>query len=72
LGAFRAPAFGCFRATGHFDSFPVDQRICDLAPGFVKVPPRGLAGDSQSLGSLFLFQAFEIDKANQLNLLRFE
>jgi hypothetical protein len=38
----------------------------------VKVPPRGLAGDSQSLGSLFLFQAFEIDKANQLNLLRFE
>jgi hypothetical protein len=38
----------------------------------MEIPPCGLSGDPQSLGSLFLFKAFEIDETDQFNLLRFE
>jgi hypothetical protein len=38
----------------------------------MEIPPCGLTGNPQSLGSLFLFKAFEIDETDQFNLLRFE
>jgi hypothetical protein len=70
--ALRAPAFSSFGTAGHFDPFPVDQSVSDLTPGIMEIPPCGLTGDSQSLGSLFLFKTFEIDETDQFNLLRFE
>ena len=71
-GALRAPAFRRFCAAGHFDTFSIDECVSDLAPGFVQVPPCGLAGDAEFLCRFFLFKAFEIDKTDQFNLLRFE
>jgi len=38
----------------------------------MEIPPCGLSGDPQSLGSLFLFKAFEIDQTDKFDLLRFE
>jgi hypothetical protein len=70
--ALRATAFCSFLAASHFDSLSVHKGICYFASGFVQVPPRGLAGDPQSFGSLFLFQPFEVDQTDQFNLLRFE
>jgi hypothetical protein len=71
-GALRASPFSRFCAAGHFNPFPVDQSVSDLAPGIMEIPPCGLTGNPQSLGSLFLFKAFEIDETDQFNLLRFE
>jgi hypothetical protein len=65
----RAPAFRCFCASGHLDAFPIDQRIGNLASGFMQVAPCGLAGDSEFLSRLFLFEPFEIDEPYQFDLI---
>jgi hypothetical protein len=69
LRAFRAPAFSSFGAAGHLNAFPVDQCIGDLAPGFMQVAPRSFARDPEFFCCLFLFEPFEIDKPDQLDLI---
>jgi hypothetical protein len=72
LLAFRALPFRWFCAPCHLNPFPVDESIGNFPSGFVQIPPCSLTGDTKSLGSLFLIQPFEIDKADEFNLLRFE
>jgi hypothetical protein len=72
LRAFRAPAFRCFCATGHLDSFPVNECIGNFPAGFVQVAPRGLAGDPEFFCRLFLFKSFEIDEPYQFDLIGLE
>jgi hypothetical protein len=67
--AFRASPLSSLCAAGHVDTLAVDECICDLAPGFMQVAPRGLARDSHPLCRLFLFQTFEIDEPYQFNLI---
>jgi hypothetical protein len=70
--ALRASSFCCFRAAGHLDPFPVDKSIGNLPSGFVQVAPRGLAGYPEFFCRLFLFEPFEIDEPDQLDLVRQE
>jgi hypothetical protein len=68
-GALRAPAFRCFYAAGHLDTLAVDECIGNFPPGFVEIAPCGLARDPEFFRCLFLFQPFEVDEPDQLNLI---
>lgn len=45
--ALRTSPLSSLCAAGHVDTLAVDECICDLAPGFMQVAPRGLARDSE-------------------------
>ena len=70
--AFRAPAFRRFRAAGHLDALPVNERIGDLAPRFVEIAPGSFAGDPEPFCRFLLFKAFEINEPDQLDLVGLE
>ncbi len=69
LRAFRTPALCGLGAAGHLDPFPVDERIGNFSPSLVEIAPSGLAGDAQFFCRLFLFETFEIDEPDQLDLI---
>jgi hypothetical protein len=71
-GTFRASAFSSFCAAGHLDAFSINQCIGNLAPGFMEVAPRGLAGNAEFFCRLFLFEPCEIDEPYQLDLIGLE
>jgi hypothetical protein len=71
-GTFGAPAFRCFGAACHLDTFPVDKCIGNFAPGFMKIPPGSFARDPEFLCRFFLFKAFQIDEPYQFDLIRLE
>lgn len=70
--AFRAPAFGGFRAAGHIDALSIDERIGYLPVGLMQIPPCCLAGDSLPLCSCLLLKAFQVYKAEQFDVIRRE
>jgi hypothetical protein len=59
-----------FLAAGDLDSFAEHKRVGNFPAGFVKIAPRGFAGDPESGGCLFLFKPFEIDKPEQFQFVR--
>jgi hypothetical protein len=72
LWALRAPAFRSFCAAGHFDTLPIDECISNLFAGFMEIAPCGLTRDTEFLCRLFLFEPFEVDEPDQLDLLGLE
>ena len=70
--AFRAAPFSGLGTAGHLDPFAVDKSIGNFAPGLMEIAPCGLPGNPQFYGSFLLFKSFEIDQADQLDLLGLE
>jgi hypothetical protein len=68
-GTLRAPAFGGLCATGHLNSFAIDECIGNFPAGLVEIAPRGLARDAEFFCSLFLLKPFEVDEPDQFYLI---
>jgi hypothetical protein len=66
--AFRAMAFCCTLAPGHFDTFAIHKSIGYLFSRLVQVTPCGLARDPQPGRGFFLFESFEIDEPDEFDL----
>jgi hypothetical protein len=56
----------------HLEDLSMDQGISDLSPGCMEIPPGSLPGDSEVNGSLFLFEAIEINEPENLYLVGLE
>jgi hypothetical protein len=67
--ALRALPFRRFLAAGDLDALAVHQRIGYFPAGFVKVPPSGLAGDTESGGCFFLFEPFKVNESYEFQLI---
>ena len=71
-GTPRATAFRSLRTPCHLNTFPIDERIGNLSSGFVEIAPCSLAGYTEFFCCLFLLKSFEIDKTDQLDLIRIQ
>lgn len=68
--ALRALAFRRFLAARDLNSLAVHQCISNLPAGFMEIPPRGLAGDPESGGCLFLFESFKVNESQEFQFVR--
>ena len=63
--ALRALTFRRFLAARDLNTLAVHQCINNFPAGFMEIPPRGLAGDTESGSCFFLFESFKVNESQE-------